>query len=151
MFHYLPVLFIIIITHFQILSVSCTRVPQLCLCVLVKSEDVPSLRLSLFGHFRILGIFQSLPSHLVCWCFPAVILICIVINSSLLHCITCNLADGFIQSDLQLIRLSRRHTPWSNVGLRALLKGPTVVQILLWPRLGSNHRPCRSESSSLTN
>ena len=36
--------------------------------------------------------------------------------------ITCHLADAFIQSDLQLIRLSRRHTPWSNVGLRALLK-----------------------------
>ena len=39
--------------------------------------------------------------------------------------ITCHLADAFIQSDLQLIRLSRRHTPWSNVGLRALLKGLT--------------------------
>ena len=25
--------------------------------------------------------------------------------------ITCHLADAFIQSDLQLIRLSRRHTP----------------------------------------
>ena len=47
-----------------------------------------------------------------------------------LHYITCHLADAFIQSDLQLIRLSRRHTPWSNVGLRALLKGPTAVQIL---------------------
>ena len=46
-----------------------------------------------------------------------------------LHYITCHLADAFIQSDLQLIRLSRRHTPWSNVGLRALLKGPTAVQI----------------------
>ena len=40
------------------------------------------------------------------------------------------LDDAFIQSDLQLIRLSRRHPPWSNVGLRALLKGPTAVQIL---------------------
>ena len=45
------------------------------------------------------------------------------------HYITCNLADAFIQSDLLLIRLSRRHTPWSNVGLRALLKGPTAGQI----------------------
>ena len=41
--------------------------------------------------------------------------------------ITYHLADTFIQSNLQLIRLSRRHTPWSNVGLRALLKGPTAV------------------------
>ena len=65
-----------------------------------------------------------------------------------LHVITLHviLADAFIQSDLQLIRLSRRHTPWSNVGLRALLKGPTTVQILLWPHLGSNHRPCGSKS-----
>ena len=43
--------------------------------------------------------------------------------------ITCHLADAFIQSDLQLFRLSRRHTPWSNVGLRALLKGASAVQI----------------------
>ena len=55
----------------------------------------------------------------------------------------------FIQSNLQLIRLSRRHILWSNVGLRALLKGPTAVQIL-WPHQGWNHRPCRSKSSSLT-
>ena len=61
----------------------------------------------------------------------------------LVHYITCNLADAFIQSDLQLISLSRRHTPWSNVGLRA-------VQMLLWPQQGSNQRPCGSKSSSLT-
>ena len=36
-----------------------------------------------------------------------------------LHYITCNLADTFIQIDLQFIRLSRRHTPWSNMRLRA--------------------------------
>ena len=65
------------------------------------------------------------------------------------HYITCNLADAFIQSDLQLIRLGRRHTPWSNVGLRALLKGPTAVLILSWPHHGSNHQPCGSKSSSL--
>ena len=52
-----------------------------------------------------------------------------------------NLADAFIQSDLQLIRLSRRHTPWSNMRLRALLKGPKAVQILSWTHQGSNHRP----------
>ena len=43
----------------------------------------------------------------------------------ILHYITCLLADAFIQSDLQCIILSRRHTPWSNVGLRVLLKGHT--------------------------
>ena len=37
--------------------------------------------------------------------------------------ITCNLADAFIQSDLQLIRLGRRHTPWSNVGVKGLAQG----------------------------
>ena len=31
-----------------------------------------------------------------------------------LHYITCHLADTFIQSDLQLIRLSRRHTLWGS-------------------------------------
>ena len=67
-----------------------------------------------------------------------------------LHYITCHLADAFIQSDLQWIRLSRRHTPWSNVGLRASLKGPTAVQILSWPHQGSNPRPCGSQSISLT-
>ena len=36
------------------------------------------------------------------------------------------------------------------MGLKALLKGPTAVQILLWPHQGSNHRPCGSKSSSLT-
>ena len=55
--------------------------------------------------------------------------------------ITCHLADAFIQSDLQLMRLNRRHTPWSNVGLRALLKGPTALQILSWPHQGSNPQP----------
>ncbi|KAJ8245235.1 hypothetical protein COCON_G00235570 [Conger conger] len=29
--------------------------------------------------------------------------------------------------------------PWSNAGLRALLKGPTAVRILLWLHQGSNH------------
>ena len=62
-----------------------------------------------------------------------------------LEYITCHLSDAFIQNDFQLIRLSR-----SNVGLRALLKGPTAVQILSWPHQGSNHRPCGSKSSTLT-
>ena len=54
------------------------------------------------------------------------------------HVMSCHLVDAFIQSDLQLIRLSRRHTPWSNVGFRALLKGPTAAQILSWPHRGSH-------------
>ena len=53
-----------------------------------------------------------------------------------LYYITCHLADTFIQSNLQLIWLSRRHTPRSNVGLRALLKGPTAVRILSWSTPG---------------
>ena len=57
--------------------------------------------------------------------------------------LTCHLADAFIQSHLQLIRLSRRPTPWSIMGLRAMLKGQQL-------HLGSNHRPCGSKSSSLT-
>ena len=36
------------------------------------------------------------------------------------------------------------------MGLRALLKGPTAVQILLWPHQGLKYRPCGSKSSSLT-
>ena len=34
-----------------------------------------------------------------------------------------------------------RPRPRSNVGLRALLEGPTAMQILLWPHQGLNHRP----------
>ena len=46
---------------------SCTRVPQSCLCISVGSETEHARVCvqSLFGQFRILGIFQSLPSHLV--------------------------------------------------------------------------------------
>ena len=44
---------------------------------------------------------------------------------------TLHLADAFIQSDIQLIRLSRRHTPWSNVGLRTLLKGQQLCRSYL--------------------
>ena len=46
-----------------------------------------------------------------------------------LHDITCHLVDAFIQSDLQLIRLSRRQSPpgamWG--------EGPKALQILSWP------------------
>lgn len=43
------------------------------------------------------------------------------------------LADAFIESDSQLIRLSRGKLPtWSNAELRVLLKGPTAVWILSW-------------------
>ena len=41
-------------------------------------------------------------------------------------------------------------SPWSNVGLRAVLKDPTAVQILSWPHQGSNHRPCGSKSWTFT-
>ena len=62
----------------------------------------------------------------------------------------CHLADAFIQSDLQLIRPSGRHTPWNNVGLRALLKGQQLCRSYQGPHQGSNQRPCGSKSSSLT-
>ena len=51
--------------------------------------------------------------------------------SASLHYITCHLADAFIQSYLQLIRLSRRHTPWSNVGLRGLAQWPNSCADLI--------------------
>ena len=41
-----------------------------------------------------------------------------------------HLADAFIQSDLQLIRLSMRQFPLEQCGV----KGPTAVQILSWDR-----------------
>ena len=67
-----------------------------------------------------------------------------------LHYITCHLADAFIQSDLQLIRLSWRHTPWSN-GFKGLAQGPnSLCSIISWPHRGSNHRLCGSKSISLT-
>ena len=49
-----------------------TRVPQSCHYVSVGSEpehDRVCVK-SFFGYFRIFGIFQSLPSHLVFWSFP---------------------------------------------------------------------------------
>ena len=57
-------------------------------------------------------------------------------QSVIVHYISCHLADAFIHSDSQFIRPSRRHTPWSNVGLRAFCS--RVQQ--LWPHQGSNHR-----------
>ena len=39
------------------------------------------------------------------------------------HYITCHLADTFIQSDLQLIRLSRRHSPLEHCGVKGLAQG----------------------------
>ena len=45
--------------------------------------------------------------------------------------ITCHLADAFIQSNLQLTRLSRRHTPWSNVGVKGLAQGPNSCADLI--------------------
>ena len=70
-------------------------------------------------------------------------------GQKILGYITFHLADAFNKRDWQWIRLSRRHTRGSNVGLRASLKGPTAVQILSWPQQRSNPRPCGSKSSSL--
>ena len=33
-------------------------------------------------------------------------------------------------------------------GVKGLAQGPTALQILSWPHLGSNHQPCGSKSSS---
>ena len=60
--------------------------------------------------------------------------------------ITCHLADTFIQSNLQLIRLSRKQSPLEQCGV----KGSTAVQILSWPHQGTNQRPYGSKSCSLT-
>ena len=66
-----------------------------------------------------------------------------------LYKIICYLDDAFIQSNLQLIRINRGQSPWSNVGLRALLKDPTAVQILPWLHWASNHQPSGSQSCTL--
>ena len=58
---------ILVIFHSQILSVImhlCSPVMSLCFCAFWDRAR-PSLRLSLFGHFRILGIFWMLPLYLV--------------------------------------------------------------------------------------
>ena len=47
------------------------------------------------------------------------------------HYITCHLADAFIQSDLQLIRLSRRHTPLEQCGVKGLAQGPNSCADLI--------------------
>jgi len=48
-----------------------------------------------------------------------------------LHCITLHLVDAFIQSDLQLFTVDRRYigySPWSSVGLVALLMGTSAME-----------------------
>ena len=47
------------------------------------------------------------------------------------HYITCHLADSFIQSDLQLIRLSRRHSPLEQCGAKGLAQGPNSCADLI--------------------
>ena len=71
-------------------------------------------------------------------------------DSAVNYYITCHLADAFIQSDLQLIRLSSRHTPWSNVGLRALLKGQQLCRSYHGRTWDQTTDLCGSKSSSLT-
>ena len=53
------------------------------------------------------------------------------IQKTTLHYITCHLADVFIQSDLQLIRLSRRHTPLEQCGVKGLAQGPNSCADLI--------------------
>ena len=53
--------------------------------------------------------------------------------------IICYLADAFVQSDLQLIRLNRGQS-----GVKALLKGPTAVRILLRLHWGLSYQPSSS-------
>ena len=62
-------------------------------------------------------------------------------QGSSVHYMSCHLADAFIQSDLQLIRLSRGHTPWSNVGLRAHLADAFIQSDLQLIRLSRRHTP----------
>ena len=45
--------------------------------------------------------------------------------------ITLHLAEAFIQSDLQLIRLSRRHTPLEQCGVKGLAQGPNSCSDLI--------------------
>ena len=49
----------------------------------------------------------------------------------LLHYITCHLADALIQSDLQLLRLSRRHFPLEQCGVKGLAQGPNSCADLI--------------------
>ena len=50
--------------------------------------------------------------------------------------ITCHLADAVIQSDLQLIRLSRRHFPLEQCGVKGLAQGPNSCADLIVAALG---------------
>ena len=45
--------------------------------------------------------------------------------------ITCHLADAFIQSDLQLIRLSRGQSPLEKCGVKGLSQGPNSCADLI--------------------
>ena len=58
----------------------------------------------------------------------------VFVLSDRLHYMSCHLADAFIQSHFQLIRLSRRHTPPEQCAVKGLAQG----NILLWPHQGSN-------------
>ena len=53
------------------------------------------------------------------------------VGLSPLHYITCHLADVFIQSNLQLIRLNRRHTPLEQCGVKGLAQGPNSCTDLI--------------------
>ena len=75
---------VLLIPRFCQFMQSCSPVTSLCFCV-IWAQARPSLRLSLFGHFRIPGIGIILVfsiSFASCFLeFPTAVLICIVINS----------------------------------------------------------------------
>ena len=53
------------------------------------------------------------------------------LSSSYLKDIYCYLVDSVIQSDLQLIRLIRRHTPLEQCGVKGLAQGPSSCADLM--------------------
>ena len=62
---------------------------------------------------------------------------------------TCHLADAFIQSDLQLIRLSRRHCPLEQCGVKGLAHGPNSCADLIMAAPGIEPPMLRFKSCSL--
>ena len=53
------------------------------------------------------------------------------ISPTIIISVSCHLADAFIQRDLQLIRLSRRHTPLEQCGVKGLAQGPNSCADLI--------------------
>ena len=104
-------------------SMSCwTSYLRLSISFLAKATGFPAMISWYFVEFIVPLILSNSPGPLAAKPLQN-------INDPPLHYyITCHLAGAFIQSGLQLIRLSRRQTPWSNVGLRGLLKGQQLCR-----------------------